>query len=84
MPKIFLATGALLAATLAASSAYAIGGGPTPAWASPYAILEPQTVAPLATIEGRSVYVGGKHDGDRRGEGERNRRTPRRAPAPEQ
>lgn len=86
MPKIFLATGALLSATLAASSAHAIGGGPTPPWASPYAILEPQTVAPEAaapftTIEGRSAYIGGKRDGDWRG-GHRERN--RRAPAPAQ
>ncbi|HLH49587.1 MAG TPA: hypothetical protein VKV96_09620 [Roseiarcus sp.] len=90
MPKILLAAGALLASALAASSAYAIGGGPTPPWASPYAILEPQTVAPeaaapFATVEGRSAYIGGKREGDwRGGDRERNRRSHRRAPAPEQ
>jgi len=90
MPKILLAAGALLASAVAASSAYAIGGGPTPPWASPYAILEPQTVAPeaaapFATIEGRSAYIGGKHHGDwRSGDREPNRRAHHRAPALEQ
>jgi hypothetical protein len=59
--KMIFAGAACLAVALGASSAFAIGGGPTPIWASPYAILEPQTVmpeivAPQAVIEGRSAF----------------------------
>ncbi len=53
--------GAALTAALIVSDAHAIGGGPTPPWASPYAILEPQTVtpqivAPQAAEEGRAAF----------------------------
>jgi hypothetical protein len=65
MRKILFGAGAFLSFALAASAANAIGGGPTPASASPYAILEPQTVAPVtqtiapqAAEEGRAVFEG--------------------------
>jgi hypothetical protein len=61
MRKILLGAGAFLSFALAASAAHAIGGGPTQPWASPYAILEPQTlapetVAPQAAEEGRAAF----------------------------
>jgi len=57
----FVAT-SCIAATLAGSEAEAMGGGLSPPWTSPYAILEPQTVtpqsaAPFAAQEGRSAYI---------------------------
>ena len=65
MRKILLGAGAFLSFALAASAANAIGGGPTPPSASPYAILEPQTVAPVtqtvvpqAAEEGRAAFEG--------------------------
>jgi hypothetical protein len=63
MSKILLGAAAIAAATLAASSAYPFGGGNSPPSASPYAVLEPQTVhpelaAPSATFEGRSAFTG--------------------------
>jgi hypothetical protein len=61
MRKMIFAGAACLAVAFGASSAFAMGGGPTSPWASPYAILEPQTVmpeivAPQAAIEGRSAF----------------------------
>jgi hypothetical protein len=64
MVKIFLAATAIAAGTVAASvAAYATGGPPADPWASPYAILEPQTLHPGfassdASIEGRGAYAG--------------------------
>jgi hypothetical protein len=64
MSKILLGAAAIAAIAFGASSAYAMGGGgPTPPSASPYAILEPQTVypglaAPSAMFEGRSAFTG--------------------------
>jgi hypothetical protein len=62
MPKILLSAAAIAAAALAGSSAYAFGGGNSPPSASPYAVLEPQTVypelaAPSATFGGRSAFT---------------------------
>ncbi|HLW92451.1 MAG TPA: hypothetical protein VKS78_14285 [Roseiarcus sp.] len=64
--RTIIFTSAALALALGATSAYAMGGGGAPSWispwASPYAVLAPQTVAPLAegpaVIEGRSAFVG--------------------------
>ncbi len=61
MRKTLLGVGAFLSFALTASAANAIGGGPTSPWASPYAILEPQTVlpeavTPQATEEGRAAF----------------------------
>jgi hypothetical protein len=92
MSKILLGAAAIAAASLAASSAYAIGGGPTPPSASPYAILEPQTVypelaAPTATFEGRAAYTGEYGAVQPRGEvthARRGHRSHRHAPALEQ
>ena len=65
MRKILPGAGAFLSFALAASAANAIGGGPTAPSASPYAILEPQTVAPVtqtvapqAAEEGRAAFEG--------------------------
>ena len=59
MSKILLGAAAIAAAALSASSAYAFGGsGLTPPEASPYAILEPQTVNPSVMLEGRSAFTG--------------------------
>jgi hypothetical protein len=46
MSKILLGAAAIATAAFAASTAYAMGGGNSPPSASPYAILEPQTVNP--------------------------------------
>jgi hypothetical protein len=63
MRKILLGAAAFVSFALAASAANAIGGGPPAPWASPYAILEPQTVAPVtetvapqAAEEGRAAF----------------------------
>jgi hypothetical protein len=61
MRKILFGAGVFLSLALAASAANAIGGGPPAPWASPYAILEPQTVAPeiiapQAAEEGRAAF----------------------------
>jgi hypothetical protein len=45
--------------TLAATGAFAFGGGNLSPEESPYAILEPQTVMPDTTFEGRSAFTGG-------------------------
>jgi hypothetical protein len=45
--------------TLAATGAFAFGGGNLSPEASPYAILAPQTVMPEMTFEGRSAFTGG-------------------------
>jgi hypothetical protein len=58
MRKIMLGAGGCLALASAVSDAVAMGGGPTPAWASPYAILVPQTVAPQAAEQGRAAFDG--------------------------
>jgi hypothetical protein len=65
MRKILLSAGAFLSFALAVSAANAMGGGATPPSASPYAILEPQTVAPVtqtvapqAAEEGRAAFEG--------------------------
>jgi hypothetical protein len=58
MRKIMLGAGVCLALAFAVSEAVAMGGGPTPAWASPYAILVPQTVAPEAAEQGRAAFEG--------------------------
>jgi hypothetical protein len=61
-----------------AAEALAMGGGWTPPWASPYAILEPQTVnpdyapsAPVATVEENKSACG---DGQACKRGSRHRR----------
>jgi hypothetical protein len=64
MSKILLGAAVIAATALAGSSAYAMGGGNSSPWASPYAILEPQTVAP---------YVG-DYSGDRSRDIARERR----------
>jgi hypothetical protein len=56
MRKIMLGVGVCSALAFAVSEATAIGGGPTPTWASPYAILVPQTVAPQAAEQGRAAF----------------------------
>jgi hypothetical protein len=62
MRRMLLLAGIGLVIAFAASGANAIGGGGwTPPWASPYAILEPQTVtpeivAPQAAEEGRAAF----------------------------
>jgi hypothetical protein len=63
MLKMVIGAAVGAAAVLAASSGYAMGGGPTPPSASPYAILEPQSVnsgwaGSGATLEGRSAFTG--------------------------
>jgi hypothetical protein len=73
MTRGFIASTVLLAATavltLNASDAFAVSagnagqGGNLPAAASPYAILEPQTVAPAAVDEGRAAYTDGMQNG---------------------
>jgi hypothetical protein len=45
--------------TLGAANAYAMGGGNVSPEASPYAILEPQSVAPSVMGEGRAALTGG-------------------------
>jgi hypothetical protein len=59
MRKILLlgTTGVVL--TLGAANAYAMGGGNLSPEASPYAILEPQSVASSITSEGRAALTGG-------------------------
>jgi hypothetical protein len=85
--KMIFAAGACLAVVLGASNAFAIGGGPTPPWSSPYAILEPQTVmpeivAPQAVMEGRSafeqkrVHCRGDRDCERRMKGDHGPTSP--------
>jgi hypothetical protein len=75
MTRGFIASAVLLAATavltLNAADAFAghgrghggQGGGNLPAAASPYAILEPQTVAPAGGGEGRAAYTDGMQNG---------------------
>jgi hypothetical protein len=62
MSKVLLSAAAIATAALSTSTAHAMGGGATPPSASPYAILEPQTVnpelaAPPATFGGRSAFT---------------------------
>ena len=57
MQKITPYGAACVILTLAASSAYPMGGGPTNPEASPYAILEPQTVGQPMAAESRPVVV---------------------------
>jgi hypothetical protein len=45
--------------TLGAANAYAMGGGNPSPEASPYAILEPQSVARSIMSEGRAALAGG-------------------------
>ena len=82
MSKFLIGVAAVAAGVFAASSAYAMGGGPTRPSASPYAILEPQTLnldqlsfraergypdlAPAA--EGRAAFTA--EDGHFRSDGE--------------
>ena len=63
MFKILVGAAAFMGLAFAASNADARGGGPTPPRTSPYAILEPQTVAaevrpiaPQALNEGRAAF----------------------------
>lgn len=58
MRKIILSATTVVALALGAGGAYAMGGGNASPEASPYAIIEPQTVAPLAMSEGRAALVG--------------------------
>jgi len=67
MRKIIFNGAAGLALALGATSAFAMGGGWTPPSASPYAILEPQTVAPPAVIEEPSPPVGQERHALRQG-----------------
>jgi hypothetical protein len=68
MHKIILCGATAVVLILANASAYARGGGGDPSpEESPYAILEPQTVAPLAFApralkEGRSAFSGNDTD----------------------
>jgi hypothetical protein len=81
MLKTFVILGAFAAGVVVSSRAYAIGGGPIPPEASPYAILVPQTVTgwgTAAAIEGRSVFTG--DDGAAAGVARERRRGRRRAP----
>lgn len=55
---LLLGTTAVVLA-LASANAYAMGGGNVSPQASPYAILEPQTLAPSTMTEGRAAYTGG-------------------------
>jgi hypothetical protein len=54
---LLLGTTAVVLA-LVSASAYAMGGGNVSPEASPYAILEPQTLAPSTMTEGRAAYTG--------------------------
>jgi hypothetical protein len=73
--KALILGSALVAFILGAASAYAFGGGPNlPLVDSPYAILEPQTVAPLSKQPPNEV------NSNRMGRGARRLR-PRRQPA---
>jgi hypothetical protein len=79
MLKTLFGATALTAVVFAVSSAYAMGGGPTPPSASPYAILEPQTVgegwgAANAIYEGRSAFTGEYGAPHPQGEGVHERR----------
>ncbi|MGO8835597.1 MAG: hypothetical protein ACLQE9_22655 [Roseiarcus sp.] len=59
MHKTLLLAAATAAFALGAGGAYATGGGNVSPEASPYAILEPQTVAPSVMSEGRAALTGG-------------------------
>jgi hypothetical protein len=59
MRKTILLGTTAVALALGAANAYAMGGGPLSPEASPYAILEPQTVAPSMMSEGRAALTGG-------------------------
>ena len=61
---LFGATAVVLA--LGVAHASAMGSGNLSPEASPYAILEPQTVAPSGIGEGRAAYTGGE-TGDKSG-----------------
>jgi hypothetical protein len=87
MRKMIFAGAACLAIVVGAPNAFAIGGGPMAPWASPYAILEPQTVmpeivVPQAVIEGRSafeqkpVHCRGDGDCERRTKGDHGATSP--------
>jgi hypothetical protein len=90
MPKLRLRAVTVAMALFVAPSAYAMGGGPIPPEASPYAILEPQTVtgwsAPAATFEGRAADTDGYGAARSGGEVVRERRRSRsyrHVPAPD-
>jgi hypothetical protein len=54
MSKILLGAAVVAAAALSAPSAYAIGGGPTPYWASPWYSGN----GPSPAVERRSAFTG--------------------------
>jgi len=60
MIRLIAATAVIVG--LGAANAFAMGGGNLSPEQSPYAILEPQTLAPYGATEGRSVYTGGDSD----------------------
>ena len=63
MRKTLLLGATAVVLALASASAYAMGGGNISPEASPYAILEPQTLAPSTMTEGRAAYTGGDAGG---------------------
>jgi hypothetical protein len=92
MSKILLSAAVAAIVAFTASTAYPMGGGATPPSASPYAILEPQTVnpelaAPSATFGGgahfTAEYGATQSPGDPVHE-RRAHRSRHRAPAAEQ
>jgi len=58
MRKILLLGATAVVLALGSAGAFAMGGGNASPEASPYAILEPQTLAPPAMTEGRAAYIG--------------------------
>jgi hypothetical protein len=63
MPKILIT--AAVASMLASSCAHARGGGNSSPWESPYAILEPQTVAPQTFPEPEGTEWRSTFENDR-------------------
>jgi hypothetical protein len=83
--KLLISSAFAAATMLGCSCAYAMGGGNSSPIESPYAILEPQTVAPQAPaepnrIEGRSAFENGGLQSY--GAAPRHHRRSRERPAP--
>jgi hypothetical protein len=74
MPRILITVAFAVTAVLSCSCAYARGGGNSSPWESPYAILEPQTVAASSEVEGLSSLSEKSDRIQRHGAGVHHRR----------